>query len=195
MRRIRSGSMTFVLSALLCATAACGDGPTTAADASPDAPAGDAAADSGAEDGLGAEVSVDTGTDVAATDGGSDAAETGADAAMQDSGSDPEPDAGGPFTAIAPCLTASTYVTTPRVVSTGAHEYLPPCLRVPAGASVQIEASAVHPVEPRAGGSTGNPITGQLGTTTVTFPTPGFYPFLCPEHVDQGMIGVIWVTP
>jgi plastocyanin len=28
----------------------------------------------------------------------------------------------------------------------------------------------------------------------VSFPTPGFYPFLCPEHVDQGMLGVVWVT-
>ena len=77
--------------------------------------------------------------------------------------------------------------------TTADHRYIPACARVAAGATLTIEASAAHPVQARAGGSAGNPIPAQSDPATVTFPTPGFYPFLCPEHVDQGMVGVVWV--
>ncbi len=80
-------------------------------------------------------------------------------------------------------------------IGTLGNMYSPACARVQAGSSVTIEASVTHPLEPRAGGSVGNPIPPQTSNATVVFTTPGFYPFLCPEHVDQGMIGVVWVTP
>jgi plastocyanin len=47
---------------------------------------------------------------------------------------------------------------------------------------------------PRAGGSPDSPIKDQTATAPLTFTKPGFYPFECVEHVDQGMLGVIWVT-
>lgn len=98
------------------------------------------------------------------------------------------------FVAIAPCPEPAAYVATSLSISTLANQYSPACLRVPAGSIVTIEASVTHPLEPRPGGSAGNPIPAQLGDATVVFATPGLYPFVCPEHVDQGMLGVVWVT-
>jgi plastocyanin len=121
--------------------------------------------------------------DASVTDASTDTSDAPAEAAI-----DPN------FIAIAPCATPAAYVRTPLVVNTLVSSYDPPCLRLPAGSRVQIEASTVHPLEPRPGGSPANPITAQIATTTFTFPAPGFYPFLCPEHVDQGMLGVVWVT-
>ena len=97
------------------------------------------------------------------------------------------------FIAIAPCPDPNAYVAATQVSTTGDNRYSPACARVAAGATVTIEASAAHPVQARAGGSAGNPIPAQSDPATVAFPTPGFYPFLCPEHVGEGMVGVVWV--
>ena len=97
------------------------------------------------------------------------------------------------FVAIAPCPDPGAYVAVAQVSTTADNRYNPACARVAAGATLTIEASAAHPVQARAGGSPGNPIPAQSDPATVAFPTPGFYPFLCPEHVDEGMIGVVWV--
>ena len=97
------------------------------------------------------------------------------------------------FVAIAPCPDPGAYVAAAQVSTTADNRYIPACARVAAGATLTIEASAAHPVQARAGGSAGNPIPAQSDPATVAFPTPGFYPFLCPEHVDQGMVGVVWV--
>lgn len=99
------------------------------------------------------------------------------------------------FMAIAPCLTPESYVTGASFIATEPTSYRPPCLRVPAGTSVAFEASVAHPLEPRANGSAGNPIPNRFDTTTVTFSRPGFFPYQCPEHIDQGMTGVVWVAP
>jgi plastocyanin len=112
----------------------------------------------------------------------------------------PEADAPGsepPFVAIAPCARPEQYATAtgPAVVSTQAMSYSPACLRVVAGTLVTIVGSLEHPLEPRALGSPGNPIPQQQATARVLFPTPGFFAYQCPEHVDVGMLGVVWVTP
>jgi plastocyanin len=100
-----------------------------------------------------------------------------------------------PFTAIDPCPTPSAYtVGGSGRIATGDNVYLPACLRVSAGSNVAIEASTFHPLEPAVGGSPGNPIPSDIIDVTVAFPNPGFYPFYCPEHVGQGMRGVVWVT-
>jgi plastocyanin len=98
------------------------------------------------------------------------------------------------FMAIVPCLDPTAYADSPPSVSTPGNAYSPACLRVAVGSTVTIEASVAHPLEPRGGGTPGNPIPAQIDSARVMFGTPGFYPFLCPEHVDQGMLGVIWVT-
>jgi len=97
------------------------------------------------------------------------------------------------FVAIAPCPDPGAYTAATQVSTTVDNRYSPACVRVAAGGSVTIEASVPHPLEARPGGSPGNPIPSQTAPATVSFPTPGFYPFLCPEHVDQGMLGVVWV--
>jgi plastocyanin len=112
----------------------------------------------------------------------------------------PEADAPGsepPFVAIAPCTRPEQYATAtgPAVVGTQAMSYSPACLRVVAGTLVTIEGSFEHPLEPRTLGSPGNPIPQQQATARVLFPTPGFFAYQCPEHVDVGMLGVVWVTP
>ncbi len=38
------------------------------------------------------------------------------------------------------------------------------------------------------------PARRQSSLATVALPAAGFYPYFCPEHVDQNMRGVIWVT-
>jgi len=113
-----------------------------------------------------------------------------------DSGGVLEADAQAPpFVAIVPCPQPGNYVTGSGAITISGNAYVPTCLRVPAGTSVTIEASGAHPLEPRPGGSPGNPIRGQTATAPVVFSNTGFYPFECVEHVDQGMVGVIWVTP
>lgn len=195
MKTPAGSSLPLVLAVMLCAAAAaCGNSKPPGADAAPDTQTSDAdAADRGGE--VATDTKTETNAEAGATDG---AADTGTDASTPgdaDAGTEVGATDAGPFVAIAPCLTPDDYVTTPHTVSTGANVYQPACLRVLPGATVAIQASATHPIEARAGGSPGNPIPTQLTTATVTFSTPGFYPFLCPEHVDQGMIGVIWVAP
>jgi plastocyanin len=156
--------------------AACGGGggaPT------PDAAPGDSAAD------LVAEVA-----------GNADA--PGDSAAPQDATADLATDAAADqipanFVAILPCPAPAAFAPATQVSTTVDNRYSPACVRVAAGGSVTIEASVAHPLEARPGGSPGNPIPQQTAPATVSFPTPGFYPFFCPEHVDQGMLGVVWV--
>lgn len=124
---------------------------------------------------------------VAGGDGGPAGDAGVADAGAGDSGA-------AAFMAITPCLTRESYVTGPTSVAASGTSYSPPCLRVPPGTSVVIEASPVHSLNPRPPGSAGTPIPSQLATTTVVFPNPGFYPYQCPEHADQSMFGVIWVS-
>jgi plastocyanin len=130
--------------------------------------------------------------DVAAIDIGADAP---ADSPSEpDGAADASPnDVPATFVAIAPCADPSAYAAAAQVFTTGDNRYSPACARVAAGATLTIEASAAHPVQSRAGGSVGNPIPAQSDPATVAFPTPGFYPFLCPEHVGEGMVGVVWV--
>jgi len=124
-----------------------------------------------------------------------DVADAQADSPVaQDATDDAAPDAApANFVAITPCPDPGAYTAATQVSTTADNRYIPACARVAAGATLTIEASAAHPIQARAGGSGGNPIPAQSDPATITFPTPGFYPFLCPEHVDQGMIGVVWV--
>ncbi|MEZ4405393.1 MAG: plastocyanin/azurin family copper-binding protein [Polyangiales bacterium] len=77
--------------------------------------------------------------------------------------------------------------------------YSPQCLRVRAGAMVTFSRTSGHPgaVDARVDGS---PITAvNTGmSTTVTFATPGFYPYFCQFHGNNdsgGMSGVVQVIP
>lgn len=78
--------------------------------------------------------------------------------------------------------------------------YDPPCLRLPVGATVTFRGNPTfnfvdHPIEPRAGGTTPNPISATTGNMKqVTFSTPGFYPYQCDTHPNQ-MAGVVWIRP
>jgi plastocyanin len=164
------------LRALLMAAAglvagACGDGSSAATQ---DAAADDAAVDSAPD----APGEIPTPEDA------------GADATPADAMPDIVP---ANFVAIAPCPNPSDYAAATQVIATADNRYSPACVRIAAGGTVTIDASTAHPLEPRPGGSPGNPIPTQGAPATVSFPAPGFYPFLCPEHVDQGMIGVVWV--
>jgi plastocyanin len=146
----------------------------------------DAHADAAQIDGADDVPDVVTVADAGADGSGGDAAVAG------DGAADATP---ADFVAIVPCLEPGAYVTGGDAIGTLGNAYSPACLRVRAGSSVSIEASVTHPLEPRPGGSAGNPIAQQNSNATVVFATPGVYPFLCPEHVDQGMLGVVWVTP
>jgi plastocyanin len=111
---------------------------------------------------------------------------------------------GAAFMAFAPCSAESNYVTTPTTIAFGGtvgFDYAPKCLKVPAGTSVTFSGDfATHPLAPSAmrGDPTNNPIVNMSNGTTAsfTFPTPGFYAYLCNFHgSDDGtsMSGVIWV--
>jgi plastocyanin len=102
----------------------------------------------------------------------------------------------GAFTAIAPCTTVSSYMTGATTIMTTANfTYSPACLKVAAGSSVTIQASAVHPLSGLTTGTANNPIPagGKTADQMVTFTTPGFYPFHCDVHFGIGMSGVVWV--
>ncbi len=112
--------------------------------------------------------------------------------------------AGAPFMAFLPCNAESSYMTTPTTIAFGGtvgFDYAPKCLKVPAGTSVTFSGDfASHPLTPSAtrGDTTNNPIVNMSNGTTAsfTFPTPGFYAYLCNFHgSDDGtsMSGVIWV--
>jgi plastocyanin len=98
------------------------------------------------------------------------------------------------FMELPPCLQPERYIAGGTAVATVELTYQPACLRVSPGTNVTIQASALHPLEPGAGGSSDNPIPHQNTPVTITFSRPGFFPFFCPEHSDQNMRGVIWVT-
>jgi plastocyanin len=102
----------------------------------------------------------------------------------------------GAFTSILPCTTVSSYMTGATTIMTTANfTYSPACLKVAAGSSVTIQASAVHPLSGLTTGSANNPIPtgGKTADQMVTFTTPGFYPFHCDVHFSIGMSGVVWV--
>jgi plastocyanin len=188
----RSRASQTILASVLVALAAlasapgCGGGNArNDADARDDADA-DAGIDAAQIDGADDVPDVMTMADAGADGSGGDAAVAG-DAAADATPAD--------FVAIVPCLEPGAYVTGGAAIGTLGNAYSPACLRVRAGSSVSIEASVTHPLEPRPGGSASNPIPQQNSNATVVFATPGVYPFLCPEHVDQGMLGVVWVTP
>ena len=103
---------------------------------------------------------------------------------------------GATFMAIAPCASMTSYVTgMTTITTTDAFTYGPSCLKVTAGTMVTIQGSAVHPLVGLTTGSANNPIPLGPSTTdqTVTFGTPGFYPFHCNIHFSIGMSGVVWV--
>lgn len=109
---------------------------------------------------------------------------------------DAAPDAGTlPFEAIAPCDAPDDYVDGTYVSAYDSNEYDPACLRVRAGTTVTIEASAAHPLAPRSGGSDASPIVGATTDSSIRFDEPGFYPYLCVLHDTLGMIGVVQVVP
>jgi len=107
------------------------------------------------------------------------------------------------FMSILPCASEPDYVSATTVNFGGAlsANYDPKCLKVQAGTTVTFSGDfSMHPLTPSAmrGNTTDNPIVNMsAGTTaTVTFPTPGFYAYLCNFHgSDNGtfMTGVVWV--
>jgi plastocyanin len=101
------------------------------------------------------------------------------------------------FAAIEPCLAEGDYVTGSAITVTPTTiVYSPSCLKIAAGATITIGASAFHPLTGTDLGTAGNPIPEHQTTpATVSFPTPGFYSFECDTHSILGMKGVVWVTP
>lgn len=101
--------------------------------------------------------------------------------------------------ALAPCgpddwVTGMTAVTIPA----GTFAYSPQCLQVTAGTAVTLPADAVlHPLRSSTRGTAGTPIPMRATmNTTVTFPTPGLYPYYCENHGGDdgiGMAGVVRV--
>jgi len=83
----------------------------------------------------------------------------------------------------------------------GGFSFAPKCIAVAAGQEVTfIGAFASHPLTPGVPGDTragspGNPIrlTSSGTTTTVAFPRPGVFPYVCGMHGFLGMNGVVVV--
>jgi plastocyanin len=140
------------------------------------APAADATADTSTDQGSDAGMAPDVGAD----SGGDMVADMPADMVA--------------FMPLSPCETPVSYVQGSTSVGVQGLRYDPRCLRVASGTTVAIHASVEHPLQPASGGSPGNPIPPSSADARVSFPAPGFYPFLCAEHIDSGMAGVIWVT-
>jgi len=117
-------------------------------------------------------------------------------------GSGPDPS----FMAMIPCPEEGSYTSSGNTIAFGGTDpgfnYAPKCLKVSAGTTVTFSGDdfAMHPLKPSVsrGTLTGNPIvmTNTGATAAFTFPTPGFYAYLCAFHgaEDQDfMNGVIWV--
>ena len=128
----------------------------------------------------------------AATDGGADA--SGDSPSAQDAAADAAPDdVPANFVAIAPCPDPGAYAAAAQVSTTADNRYSPACARVAAGATLTIEASAAHPRASARGRLGRQSDPGPERPRDGDVPDAGFYPFLCPEHVDEGMVGVVWV--
>jgi plastocyanin len=147
------------------------------------------------------------------------AASTAFSVGCSDSSNNPTPGTGGTggggggggtgadpaFMAFAPCSAESSYTTTGTTIEFGGavgFEYSPKCLKVSAGATVTFNGDfTMHPLAPsaaRGAPAASNPIVNMSNGTTApfTFPTAGFYAYLCNFHgSDDGqfMSGVIWV--
>jgi plastocyanin len=111
-------------------------------------------------------------------------------------------DAGQPFQALRPCNAETDYVEGTMVRFDNSLLYTPECIFIRAGGSVTFTGDfAMHPLQPSATrGTTGSPIMPvSSGTSvTITFPSPGFYPYYCLFHgaeVGAGMSGVVQVGP
>ena len=98
------------------------------------------------------------------------------------------------FVAIAPCPDPAAYAAATQVSTTADNRYSPACVRVAAGGDGDNRGEHRPPTAKRARAARrvirSRP---RRDPATVAFPTPGFYPFLCPEHVGEGMVGVVWV--
>lgn len=92
------------------------------------------------------------------------------------------------FQSFTPCPTARSYVST-HSVSFGRGTYNPACVVIVAGESVTIPGSATHPRAPSLAGTRGNPITAGITDATITFPSPGFFPYYCTVHGADGRAG------
>jgi plastocyanin len=147
--------------------------------------------------------------DAGPTDAGPGDAGQPVDSGTPDAGVDAGTDAGA-FQALSPCTTPGMYATTGAAIQFGGvlgKTYSPNCLTVTAGSKVYWEgAFASHPLRPSSRGSQPNPIPSvSTGTDSgVVFANPGFYPFYCALHGNDGgtttaagsnMSGVIQVIP
>lgn len=120
------------------------------------------------------------------------------------------------FMAFKPCTTEGAYQMGTTITFPGADpakdaEYTPKCLKVTAGTAVKFQGTGgvtfkTHPLNPSrmrsSNGLTGHPVMkfeADMGETTVTYTTPGFYGHYCSFHdpIDTGdhMAGVVWVVP
>ena len=108
--------------------------------------------------------------------------------------------------AVNPCPTAGDYTTGTTTINFGVNglTYEPNCLKVPHGTTVTFAGDfQSHPLRKSTmrGDTAANPIVNSGSSTgdstTVSFPTPGFYAYYCAFHgVDSSganMTGVVWV--
>jgi plastocyanin len=76
--------------------------------------------------------------------------------------------------------------------------YVPACLEVTAGTTVDIAASTAHPLVRSSAGAPGSPIPvgPSVSGLSIDFDTPGYYPFYCQLHGGEtgGMYGVVHVV-
>jgi hypothetical protein len=97
------------------------------------------------------------------------------------------------FIPIPPCLKESDYVSRASVNFFWDGVYKPRCLRLASGGTVVFQGMfELHPLEPRAGGSTPSPIvpTNSGGWAEFEFPDHGLYPYRDAAHPEE--MGVIW---
>lgn len=85
----------------------------------------------------------------------------------------------------------------PRAVTTMGFSYAPKCVQIKKGQTVNLAASAVHPLKP--GPQAGNPIPAMsTSPAMVTFNAEGVFGFFCLNHGaadGTGMAGAIQVVP
>ncbi len=101
--------------------------------------------------------------------------------------------------AFAGCTTFEdhTAAADPRAVATMGFSYTPKCMQIKKGQTVNVAASAVHPLKP--GPQAGNPIPPMsTSAQMVTFNTEGTFGYFCMNHGaadGTGMAGAIQVVP